>query len=140
MKRTVNILIISSVLIVTTLSNMPLWKCLINGDLLLTPGCTIETLNQDCCNALKSSETTLTDSDCCKKIHSSQEFNLDNAQPSLNGKERKVLDFNPALMANISLHSPLKESINFFNNLPPPGRKILAPANPLHIYISSFLC
>ena len=138
-KKAANIFIITAILMVATMSQIHLWKCLINGDLLLSPGCPTEQVSDSCCESQNLHESLFEEIDCCQKIHSAVDLNLDLIQSSLSANEKQVSTnhhFSLAQNSALFLHN---HHINHFNNLPPP--KIpLRQTTPIHITICSFLC
>ena len=137
-KKAANILILTAVILVTTVSHLQLWQCLINGELLLNPECTIKTVT--CCSMFTENETVITDIDCCEKILVTNSFTMEKVDSSLTAKERKVIDFDISFLSGLRLSDHLQSTIDYFNNLPPPGLKVTPNTTPKHISLCSFTC
>ena len=139
MKKTLNILVLTAMLVVTTIGNMQLWKCLTNGDILWDNGCAIELLYNTCCKSAEKSDEVTIDSKCCEIIDITTDLTMDRFQPSLAGKDRKTVDFSVFLASENEVFTHLKNKVHFFNNLPPPEEPLLTKL-PLHLTHCSFLC
>ena len=137
-KKAANILILTAVIIVTTASHLQLWQCLVNGELLLNPECKIKTVT--CCSMYTGNEAVITDTECCEKVLVINSFNMDKVDPSLTTKERKVIDFDISFLSDLRLSDHLQSTIDYFNNLPPPGLQVTPNTTPKHISLCSFTC
>ena len=139
-KKAANIFIITAILMVATMSQIHLWKCLINGDLLLSPGCKSEVVEQTCCSAYETTQVTTTDDKCCEKIQSAKDFTLEKVDSSLTAKERQVADISCLYLVNQKHKLHLKERFDYFNDLSPPSISEHPKQVNLQITHCSFLC
>ncbi|MCM8532957.1 MAG: hypothetical protein NE330_17450 [Lentisphaeraceae bacterium] len=140
MNKIFYIFIAACLLVVTSASNVQMWKCLISGDILLDPACEYLEVEEDsCCSPKTSSSTTLLAEDnCCEKLDSTTNFDLDTVNTRNTTKENKDFNLTKYLASLSSPASFIKARINHFHNLPPPAPK----QQELASFLSncSFLC
>lgn len=139
MKKATSIFVLTAVILMTTLSHVQLWKCLVNGDLLLSPECISEVIVQSCCSPGETHTLTIVDDTCCEKIHSIMGLNLEKADSSNNVREHRVIYTASAYLNTQGETLHLKKRLAYFNSLPPP-EILLDNQSPLFISNCSFLC
>lgn len=138
MKKTIHIFIVTAIFLATTLSHVQLWKCLINGDLLLSPGCLVKVEEKTCCQESSGDHEAISDEDCCEKISCAKQLNFENIDITTTPKERKVSTSELFLISVCDSFS-ITKNVDFFNNLPPPDY-LTKNNSPLFITLCSFLC
>jgi hypothetical protein len=130
--------IILAILLVTTASNVQLWKCLKTGHFQLDAICAIADTVDTCCSQKKSDYVFQDQVKCCEKINTcgeiTQSLDFQKNSPSM-----KV---QPPLLTLFFIgyeHTILtKKQVTYLDNLPPPV--IEKSKQRLYCQLSSFLC
>ena len=106
----------------------------------MSPGCLVEVEQNTCCsNHADAGEDTITNKKCCKQISFVKDLNLEKIDIISNAKERKVLNLQAFLSNVLCNNFHAKDSLDFFNNLPPPENLPLINF-PIYLSHCSLLC